>query len=219
MKKLGLLLIGLTFTFLTTGQTLKIQKGTSISNLTWNLYGLTNEPISPYNKPLFSYAIFAGIDYLDKPYFNLSSNIGFIRKGGKGEAFFTDENGELPNQIKTVTATLDYLSINTMIDLKYPIEETISPFVSVGPRFDYLVNNSREFYALEVNNELKNTLFGLILGGGVKYDISNLQLGLRADYYLDFTKIADYKNEETGIRGETTVNTFTINLFVGYRLN
>jgi hypothetical protein len=72
---------------------------------------------------------------------------------------------------------------------------------------------------LEHSNELKNTLFGLILGGGVKYDISNLQLGLRADYYFDFTKIADYKNEETGIRGETTVNTFTINLIVGYRLN
>ncbi|NJN25986.1 MAG: PorT family protein [Cyclobacteriaceae bacterium] len=212
MKRTGLLLIGLTIAILTNGQTIKIQGGTSISKLDWQLKGL-----SLYNKTLIGYSIFAGLDYLDKQYFNLSTNIGIIRKGGKDEIVLTDQFGELTRQINTEKPTLDYLSINTMIDLKYRIKETVSPFISLGPRFDYLVGRSKHFDSLEEIDELKSTSIGLILGGGLKYDISNLQFGLRADYYLDFTKVADWTIENTGNGGEVTVNTFTINFTLGYK--
>ena len=216
MKKTGLLLIGLTFATLTNGQTLKIQGGTSISKLDWQLKGMNIDPF--YNETLIGYSIFAGLDYLDKQYYNLSTNIGMIRKGGKDEIVLTDQYGELTGQTITEKPTLDYLSINTMIDLKYRIKETVTPFISFGPRFDYLVSSSKHFDSLEEIDELKSTSIGLILGGGLKYDISNLQFGLRADYYLDFTKVADWTIENTGNGGEVTVNTFTINLTIGYRL-
>jgi len=216
MKKTGLLLIGLTFAILLNGQTIKIQGGTSISTLDWKLKGINVDPF--YNETLIGYSVFAGLDYFDKQYFNLSSNIGMIRKGGKDEIVLTDQSGELTGQTITEKPTLDYLSINTMIDLKYRIKETVSPFISFGPRFDYLVSSSKQFDSLEDIDELKSTSFGLILGGGLKYDISNLQFGLRADYYLDFTKVADWTIENTGNGGEVTVNTFTINLTIGYRL-
>lgn len=216
MKKTGLLLIGLTFAILLNGQTIKIQGGTSISTLDWKLKGINVDPF--YNETLIGYSVFAGLDYFDKQYFNLSSNIGMIRKGGKDEIVLTDQSGELTGQAITEKPTLDYLSINTMIDLKYRIKETVSPFISFGPRFDYLVSSSKQFDSLEEIDELKSTSFGLILGGGLKYDISNLQFGLRADYYLDFTKVADWTIENTGNGGEVTVNTITINLTIGYRL-
>lgn len=140
-----------------------------------------------------------------------------VRKGGKDEIQLTDIYGESMGLV-TEKPTLDYLSINTTIDLKYRIKETVSPFISFGPRFDYLVSSSKHFDSLKEIDELKSTSIGIILGGGLKYDISNLQFGLRADYYLDFTKVTDWTIENTGYGGEVTVNTFTINLTIGYRL-
>ncbi|NLD50204.1 MAG: PorT family protein [Clostridiaceae bacterium] len=216
MKKAVLLLFGLTIAIFTNGQTIKIQGGTSISKLDWKLKGTNIDPL--YNETLIGYSIFAGLDYLDKQYFNLSTNLGMIRKGGKDEILLTDPYGELTGQTITEKPTLDYISINTMIDLKYRIKEIVTPFIGFGPRFDYLVSSSKHFDILEDIDELKSTSIGLILGGGLKYDISNLQFGLRADYYLDLTKIADWTFENTGNGGEVTVNSFTINLSIGYRL-
>jgi len=216
MKLLGLFLISMTITILANGQTIKIQAGTSISNLDWKYKGITVDPI--YKESLIGYSFFAGMDYFEKQYFNLSSNIGMLRKGGKGEVPLTDQNGELTGQTITEKPTLDYLSINTTVDLKYPLKEKVFPFICFGPRLDYLFNNSKHFDELKKLNELKNTSIGLILGGGLKYDISNIQLGLRADYYLNFTKVADWPTQNTGTGGEVTVNTFTINLTIGYKL-
>ena len=221
MKKVGLLLIGLTVAIFANGQIVKIQGGTSISKLNWDLLSVGAH--LPYNETLIGYSIFAGVDYFNKQFFNLSSNIGMIRKGGQEELQLNDPSG---SYLRTITekATLDYLSINTTIDLKYPIKETISPFISVGPRFEYLLSNSKHFDILD-DGSLNSVSIGLILGAGVKYDISNLQLGLRADYYLDFTKIADwtiqyggYGIENSTKRVGISANTFTVNLTVGYRL-
>lgn len=216
MKKTGLLLIGLTIAILSNGQTIKIQGGTSFSKLDWQMKGMFTNSL--YNETMIGYSIFAGLDYLDKQYYNLSTNIGMIRKGGQDEFALIDQNGELTGQTITEKSTLDYLSINTMVELKYRIKEMVTPFISFGPRFDYLVCHSSHFDNLEDFDELKSISVGLILGGGLKYDISNLQFGLRADYYLDFTKVADWSIENTGNSGEVTVNTFTLNLTIGYRL-
>ena len=213
MKKIGLLLIGLIITIFANGQIVKIQGGTSISKLEWKL----NDAVAFFEKTLIGYSIFAGIDYFDKQYFNFSSNIGMVRKGGKEKIQLFDQYGSPLNTL-IEKATLDYFSMNTTVDLKYRIKETISPFISFGPRFDYLLNCNKHIDALRESDEFKSTSIGLILGGGLKYDISNLQFGLRADYYLDFTKIADWPIENTESRGEVSVNTFTVNLTVGYKL-
>lgn len=63
MKKAGLLLIGLTIAILTNGQVIKIQGGTSISRVDWQLKGVNNDPL--FNEILIGYSIFAGIDYLE----------------------------------------------------------------------------------------------------------------------------------------------------------
>lgn len=205
MKKIGLLLIGLTFAILLNGQTIKIQGGTSISKLDWQNADQRN------NKKLIGHSVFAGLDYFDKQYFNLSSNIGLIRKGGEYDINFDSD------EIASDKPILDYLSMNTTIDFKYSIKEKFTPFISVGPRVDFLIKK-KYFYSLKGNGELNDASIGLLLGGGFKYDISNLQFGLRADYYLNFTEVADWTIESIGKGGEVSVNTFTINLTIGYKL-
>ncbi len=198
------------------GQTINFQAGTSISKLNWNLKGINIDPI--YQKTLIGYSVFAGVDYIEKKYCNLSSNIGIIRKGGKGEFQLTDQNAEYTGETKTVKPTLDYLSLNTLIQLKYKIKEKITPFISIGPRFEYLYRSSNDFDGLQELDELKGSALGLLLGGGIKYEFSKLQIGLRSDYYLNFTKVAEWSIQQAGIAGEVTVNTFTINMTVGYKL-
>ncbi len=139
-----------------------------------------------------------------------------IRKGGKNEIQLVGQN-----TVITDKPTLDYLSIHTTIESKYPMKDKLSPFLSFGPRFDYLVSSSKHFHFLQDIDGLRNTLIGLILGGGLIYeiyDISNLQIGLRIDYYLDFKNVADWTIENTGIGGRITVNTYTVNLTIGYSI-
>ena len=225
MKKSIILSIALTTALSVNAQTLKIQGGTAISKLDWQLDRI-NSTTSLYDQNLVGHSIFAGIDYFKvedlygREYFNLSSNIGMIRKGGMHEIVFSDENG-LTGETLTDKLTLDYLSINTTLVLKWPINfsETVFPFVSFGPRFDYLLSHSKHFDLLQEMDELKPFSTGLILGGGIKFNIGeSLQIGLRADYYYNFNDIADWRNRNTGNGGRISVNTFTIWLSVGYRL-
>jgi len=218
MRKIGLLLIGLTLTIFVNGQIMKIQRGTAFSQLDLKL-DLIDGGVYRNNETMIGYSIFAGIDYLDKKYFNLSSNIGMIRKIGRGAEphnYGDDFNLSFGLSEKL---SLDYLSLNTSMDLKYPIKK-ISPFLSFGPRFDYLLHSSNNQPYTQSNfDDIKNASFGLILGGGLKYNVSKLQFGLRADYYFDFSKriaVWPYFDSEGGC--DILVNVFTINLSIGYRL-
>jgi len=216
MKKIGLLLIGLTITIFANGQIVKIQGGPSFSQLDLKL-NLIDGGVYRNNETMVSYSVFAGVDYLEKKYFNLSSNIGMIRKRGRGAGARDYGSGwqfGLSNKL-----SLDYLSMNTTMDFNYPIKK-ISPFISVGPRFDYLLHSNNLPHAFADHfDAIKKTSFGLILGGGLKYDISKLQFGLRADYNLDFSKkIAEWPDLETGSVCDILVNVFTVNLSIGYRL-
>lgn len=216
MKQIVFILLGLMISSLTFGQTIKLQTGVSLSQLDWKYTGVSIDPV--YNETFIGYSVLAGIDYMETKYFNLSSNLGVVREGGKGEIQLVDQSGEITGQTITKKPTLDYLLLNTTIEIKYPIKERISPFISVGPQFEYLLSNSEEFDGLKKTNELHSTSIGLLLGGGVTYDLQRIQLGLSADYHLNFTKVADWTNEQTGIGGEIALKTFTTHLTIGYKL-
>jgi len=216
MKTSLFFFFGLLLSLFSFGQTLQVQGGISVSNLDWRYEGV--EGVSIYNKNLIATSFFAGVNYLDKQYFNLSSNIGFIRKGGKDEFPITDVNGDFTNETEIEKPTLDYLSINTLFEAKYTIKDKLTPFVSFGPRFDYLVSSSRHFDGLQDLNGLNNTAFGLLLGGGVKYHLSAFQIGLRADYYLSFNNVGDWSVSNPSVKGEVKSNAYTVNLTLGYRL-
>lgn len=198
MKRSQLLSIALLVTVLSFGQTLKIQSGVSISTIDMQTSG-SSTGLTKDNKRLVGYSFFVGMDYLQHKNFNLSSNIGMLRKGGES-MFYT--NWGYGQGIK---ATLDYLSLNTTFDFQFPIEDKITPYISFGPRVDVLLNPISEYNSFN---------YGLLLGGGLKYPLSDkLQLGLRADYYLNFTDIS-----KTGQTRTVSDKTFTTNLVLGYRL-
>ena len=196
LKYLSTVLLISSFSF---GQLVKIQSGISISNLDWKLgsYDWKYD-----NEKLIGYSFSVGLDYLDKKYYNLSSNITMLKKGGKVTA--TAEN--VSDRILQVN--MDYLSFNTIFELTYPLRDKISPFISYGPRLDMLLN---ELYS---TNYYKYS-YGLLFGGGFKYDINMIQIGFRVDYYLNFNEI---NKPITHVFGVIHDKTLTCNMTVGYRL-
>ena len=216
MKKLTLIIASILLASISYGQIIKIQGGISSSKIDWELQNLNVSPF--YIDNLIGYSAFVGMDYMDKKFFNLSSNIGIVKKGGKDEFPLTDAFGEFTGETIIDKPSLEYLTINTLFEVKYNIKEVISPFISLGPRFDYLVKNSYHFDDIEDIGTLKKISVGIILGGGIKYDLNKFQLGLRYDYLLNFNNIAEWKVETSDVSGEITDNTFTVNLTFGYKL-
>lgn len=216
MKRTGLFFCGLLIAIWAGGQTITLRGGLSVSKLDWKLTGVNTGPL--FNELMTGYSFFAGLNFLEKKHYLLSANIGMIRKGGRDNIIFVDAQGNPTGETTTVKPFLDYLSFNTTFDLNGRIKEQVSPFISLGPRFGYLVNSSSQFKGLKEINELNIISFGLILGGGLKYDMAAFQIGLRADYYFDFTRVACWTIEETGISGQITAKMFSVNLTVGYKI-
>ena len=224
MKKLYILLIGLSLTVQSFCQTINIQGGASTSILSWQYA----DKILVYNEALLGYSYLIGLEYLDKKYFNLSTNLGMLRKGGRetARAFYTYRNGvdeyiDNPGVsvivINDEISTLDYLSLNTTFDLKYPINEIFTPFISFGPHLDYLISKGGIFKNFEQAIESKSV--GVILGGGIKVSILKFQVGFRADYYFDFNEIAEWEYADLSQPGDIRTKTFILNFILGYKLN
>lgn len=207
----GLILLTSSDTF---GQVLNLQTGASISKMDWQLNGLE---YNFYNDYIFTPSLLVGLDYLNHKHYNLSSNIGFVQKGGEGFSLLQRINGELIGTNKE-KIKFNYFSINTLIDFKLPINERITPFISIGPRFDYLMSYSEQLEGLKNTGNLKIASYGLLLGGGIKYNLSRIQLGIRADYYYNFTPVAEWEPFEHNTGGVVKNNTFTLNLIIGYSL-
>jgi len=199
MKKLFQLFIVVFISCSSFGQIIKIQPGLSLANISLNL---GSNDWSYRNKTLLGYSLFLGFDYLNNKYFNLSSNIGVLRKGGEVIATSTYE----PNRY--LKLKLDYLSINTTFEVQYPLKCQLKPFLSYGPRVDYLLNDTRLSNFDQFN-------YGLLIGGGLKYDNENLQFAIRTDYYSNFNTI---NKPITHIFGIINDRTLTCNFSIGYKL-
>lgn len=218
MKQLKLLAVSILLSNLSYSQTINIQSGVSISKLDW--VDINGE--KQFNQTTIRNSSFIGIDYLDRKYFSVSSNLGSVTKGGEEDRIhwvYYGEDSIVAHDSSTIKATLKYVSINSTFNFKYPIKDKIIPFLNVGPRIDYLfANNFVSVTGSGEIEELHKYNFGLILGGGVKYDFSKVQIGVRADKYINFNSIGKFSHRF--INTTTTANdkTFTINLSVGLKL-
>ena len=176
-----------------------------------------NQSIGIYDETLIGFSILAGVDYLDKKYYNLSSNIGFIQKGGKSTITFVTETPD-PVFEDLEIGKLNYISVNTLVDFKYPILDKVIPYLSIGPRIDYLVSYNDGFKTLNEINKLEKLNFGMLIGSGLKCNLDKWQLGLKADYCLNFNNIVEWSSSDTNLGGSISDKTWLLNLTIGYRL-
>jgi hypothetical protein len=163
------------------GQTIKIQYGRDWSQLKWPIDG----EYSDFKTSLNGNTLFLGFDYFNRKYFNLNSNIGFLQKHG-GKSYEKNYDGQHTTIVQSETS-IKQLSINTKIYFKYPINEKLFPFLSLGLSYDYLLS---QLHNEDRISNVEPIIYGLILGGGAYYNISRFQIGLNIDYNKYFSSFA-----------------------------
>jgi hypothetical protein len=215
----------------TKGQTVTFQTGPSFSKLFDRINYLDSDDDDRLNLDniLTGFNATAGIEYWDHKYYNLSSNAGFIQKGGKDTAFYWSQYG-IQDSIAPYRFRFNYLTFNTGFVFKVPLKQSITPYLFAGPRIDYLVsyreiNNWGEIKMWDSLNDLNHVIFGLITGVGIKYNFSKVHLGIVFNYYINLNKIWYYEQvapvEWNYTRLDRTFSltdrTFTLNFQIGYK--
>ncbi|MFA8449071.1 MAG: hypothetical protein ACEPOW_00080 [Bacteroidales bacterium] len=226
MKKVCVLLCALLFSLSGRSQTITFQAGPAISHIDMML-DVSGYQYKVRSETFVGFSAFLGVDYLEKKYFHLSSNLGYIQKGGEYNEFPEELSffiQFLPGyDFQGMKGILDYVSVNTLVNLKYPIAGKVTPYISFGPRVDYLFDFNDLFVKYEEINEIGKLSYGLLLGGGVKYRYNRMSFGVRSDYYLNFVKVADEKIdyeelEKLGLEARISVEdkVYSLQFSIGY---
>lgn len=127
---------------------------------------------------VYPYQVALGMQYADKGWFNLSSNIGYLRRGAQVElaSSYVDYDEQIIMKSK-----LHYITLNTTFDIKKTSRDGYTFFVGAGPRLDFNLKSTIEMYAdysgpsdFEPTKEkldgIHTVLFGLKCVGGIRKD-------------------------------------------------
>ncbi|MFZ4522697.1 MAG: outer membrane beta-barrel protein [Bacteroidales bacterium] len=188
------------------GQTIFLKFGPSFSKITSTATPGASPVIA--EKGIVGFDAIAGVNYLNRHYFYLSSGIGFLQGGGEEELVSFGS----PYVDEKVTVRLNFMTVNTTFNLKIPIKEIIEPYIFAGPRMDYLVSYSHLDELFNTHPGKNYIIYGALLGGGINFKFKKIQFGLGCDYYLNLTKIVDNQKHDE----QVSVNTFTVNALIGY---
>ncbi|MCC8143242.1 MAG: hypothetical protein LIO97_04550, partial [Tannerellaceae bacterium] len=118
-----------------------------------------------FEKFTHPYQMSAGIEYMYKGWYNLSSNIGFLKKGGQSKANY---GGIFDYENYKAWIAARYLTLNTTFDIKGYTYDNFILYFAVGPRIDILIKDT-EYYKEPGNSEihtynnmgLNNVMWGL----------------------------------------------------------
>lgn len=185
----------------TFAQTLNVQAGVSISKL----MGPSN--IEFYSTHITSPMVGLGLQYFEKKYIDLSTNVDYLRKGGYEPNAYTDGAGN-PHG---ANFTLDYISVNTLAEPKIPLDQHLGLFIAIGPHLDFLVHHQDSNVVFHAQ-PLEKTAFGLTIGGGFHYTISRLRFTGQFGYISNVHQI--YTDQTNNIYDRTITITFS----VGYKI-
>lgn len=183
-KKFLLLTVFLFVYKIVDAQHIKIDNSVLVSSYTNN----KDLPIL-YDK-LNTYSISLGADYFDRKWFYLSSQIGYVKIGGK-EDFY---------DIKPQESA--HIQLNTTFRV-YKDHLGLRAFVGVGPYLNILASSSKFDTPIYRNDYDKKTYVGGKGEAGLTYDINKFRIGLIGTYMLSLTPTAssvalDLKNNNWG---------------------
>lgn len=213
---MGWMCLWLCFNWMAQAQVITVENGFSISKVK-DWYG---------DKNLLPYQMSLGVDYMDHGWFQLSSQIGFLKKGGKTE-FIDIFNEDGVGGKERDRLHLRYLTLNTTFNLKSRPQNGWVWFVGVGPRVDIHLGNS---LYMDVSNLLENKTvtssvhgaYPLVVGlkcvAGAEHDYGRMRVGFRVAYLPSFTRTFKDDAYGVGFMHADRDRTFTLGVSIGYIL-
>lgn len=155
-------------------QTLKVENGCSFSSLNSSKFEMLHSNV-------YNYVFLLGVDYCENRWFSLSSEIGFVKKGGADKDLGLDD----------VKEEFNYFHVNTTFRVKYTIRD-LCLYVGAGPKIDFLISDKRLKTSYYNVYNLKSLVPGTKLELGFDKSLSRkIKIGLNAAYLVNFGKIGD----------------------------
>lgn len=118
-----------------------------------------------------------GLSFAERDWGFLSINAGVVQKGRRDKSTYIDGND---THTKINRVRFSYATVNMTANLKLS-SGSLVPFVSVGPRVDYFIDQPEA-------TKLPAFLYGANAGIGLMQYAGNWRYGVRADYLYNFTK-------------------------------
>lgn len=203
-------LVCLLFCLSTAGnaQVLKLEGGVALA-------GMTNKGIDIFDKLVGPFQMSAGIDYMDRGWYELSSSVGYLRKGGAGEIGVTNEVGQYLGEAR-FKHKLDYLTVNTTFRVKKVFQDKYTLYAGIGPRVDFALKGREgtsskfaDFIGYREVSNLRKVIVGLKCEAGINYMIDRYMVGANISYLPSFMK---------PLNNDFRDRTFSLGLVVGYVL-
>lgn len=171
--------------------------------------GVAISSVKPLNDgKITTYQTQIGLDYVEKGWYYLSSNVGYIRKGGNMDVWYAEEGSDVMFE-RTSKLRTDYVTLNTTFNLKKRSWDNYILYCGVGPRLDVKVKENNKLLDDDMYRA-NSVMFGLKCTAGVLYDFSDFRCGLNFSYlptFTDYFKSISKKDQ-----------TFTFGISVGYKL-
>lgn len=163
-----------------------------------------------------SYTGMAGIDYMKRNFYFLSSSIGYLSKGGSNKILIANENGFSE---QTMKINWNYIHINTTFRLKTP-SKNFYFFLGAGPKIEILLDNKYEKRTGGYDIKLSPFLYGIIGEIGIAKKINTSEIGLIASYNTNLNKFGNSRNGNNNTYSYALDNhNFLITLFLGIDLS
>lgn len=197
MKKIALVVTCFMLVNITYAQIIKIDNGITINNLKGAKFDL-------FPNKVVSYSGMLGIEYLQRKWFYLSSEVGYLKLGGK-------ESRTIGTMDTPEKQTWSYLQLNTTFRLKTGAGNT-EFFVGAGPYLNVLVGSGDFIRDMYAGYATQRTNWGGKVEVGVNQRINKLRVGVNGAYLIPFSAVA--KSSYTSMDARC----LAVYLSLGYRL-
>jgi hypothetical protein len=197
MKRITLIFICLIFIENCYSQTLKISNGISINSLKGKRIDLFPGKINSYSGML-------GVEYLQREWFYLSSEVGYLKLGGK-------ESETIGDTTSRDKQWWNYVQLNTSFRIRTS-SRNMELYLGAGPYINLLVGSgafNKEMYAGYTTQKYN---WGCKTEAGINENINKFRIGLNCSYLLALSPVA--KSPYTSMAARS----LSIYLSVGYRL-
>ncbi|MCW3465274.1 hypothetical protein [Chitinophaga nivalis] len=197
MKKTALIFTCFLFISTCYAQILKIDNGISINSLKGKKFDL-------FPQKIVSYTGMVGVEYLQKKWFYLSSEIGYIKLGGK-------ENSTVGSAANANKESWNYAQLNTSFRLRTPGSKT-EFYLGAGPYLNILLGSGTFSDDLYAGYSIQKTNWGSKLEAGINENINKFRVGINCTYLLPFSPVA--KSPYTSIDARS----LAVYISLGYRM-
>ncbi|WP_343693247.1 hypothetical protein [Chitinophaga sp.] len=197
MKRIPLILLCSMFMRTAYSQVIKIDNGIAINSLKGDKFDLFSGKVA-------SYSGLVGLEYFERKWFYLSSEIGYLKLGGK-------ENGTVDGVSTRDEQTWNYGHINTSFRARVVNRKT-EFYLGAGPYANLLLGSGAFDKAQYDGYSAERVNWGLKGELGITQDINRIRIGLNGSYLIPLS--ATVKSQYTTMHLRSPA--FYVSL--GYRL-